>query len=60
MVTGANSGIGKFAARDLAQMGESVVMVCRNQAKGEATRDEIKAETGNKQVDLMIIRPVFA
>jgi len=53
-VTGANSGIGKFVARDLARMGESVVMVCRNQTRGESARDEIRNETGNNQVDLMI------
>jgi len=54
MITGANSGIGKFVTMDLARTGGNVVMVCRNQAKGLATREEIKKKTGNEQLELMI------
>jgi NAD(P)-dependent dehydrogenase (short-subunit alcohol dehydrogenase family) len=54
MVTGANSGIGKVVARELARMGSSVVMVCRDPQKGEAARGEIVAQTGNSSVELMI------
>jgi NAD(P)-dependent dehydrogenase (short-subunit alcohol dehydrogenase family) len=54
MVTGANSGIGKATALGLAQMGASVVMVCRDRAKGEAAQSEIKTKSGNNGVDLLL------
>src|SRR5947208_2342426 len=54
LVTGANSGIGKITARELARMGATVAMVCRDRRKGEAAKAEIEAETGSKQVDLML------
>lgn len=54
IVTGANSGIGKVTARELARMGATVVMVCRNRQKGEEAADEIKNVTGNKSVDLLV------
>ncbi len=54
LVTGANSGIGYVIARELAGMGSEVVLVCRNQSKGEMASDEIKKATGNQSVELMI------
>ncbi|MFQ5793638.1 MAG: SDR family oxidoreductase [Candidatus Bipolaricaulia bacterium] len=54
IVTGANSGIGKATALGLAKLGVTVVMVCRNPRKGEAAMAEIKAQSGNESVDLMI------
>jgi retinol dehydrogenase 14 len=54
LVTGANSGIGFVMARELARMGATVVMVCRNQSKGEVARTEIKNSTKNESVELMI------
>ena len=54
LITGANSGIGKVTALELAKMGAKVVMVCRNQSKGEAAMSEIKAKSGNKSVKLML------
>jgi NAD(P)-dependent dehydrogenase (short-subunit alcohol dehydrogenase family) len=38
VVTGANSGIGFEASRQLAERGATVVMVCRNPERGEAAR----------------------
>jgi len=54
MITGANSGIGKATALGLVKMGTTVVMVCRNRNRGEAAMDEIKAQSGNESVELMI------
>lgn len=54
LVTGSSSGIGKVTARELATMGASVVMLCRNRAKGEAVQAEIKEASGNARVDLIV------
>jgi NAD(P)-dependent dehydrogenase (short-subunit alcohol dehydrogenase family) len=54
LVTGANSGIGKVAAKALAAGGATVIMVCRNRDKGEAARDEIVREMRNENVSLVI------
>lgn len=54
MVTGANSGIGKATSLALAKMGATVVMVARNQEKGEAARSEIIQESKNNSVDLLL------
>ena len=43
VVTGANSGTGKEAARRLAEAGADVVMAVRAEAKGEQAREEILA-----------------
>src|SRR5436190_5142547 len=53
MVTGANSGIGKATALALAQMGATVVMVCRDRARGEQARSEITTKSRNTAVDLL-------
>src|SRR5437588_1039813 len=53
MVTGANSGIGKATALGLAQMGATVVMVCRDRARGEQARSEITTQSKNNAVDLL-------
>src|SRR5438128_520639 len=52
LVTGTSAGIGKVTARELARMGATVVMICRNRAKGEAVQAEIKEASGNDKVDL--------
>jgi NAD(P)-dependent dehydrogenase (short-subunit alcohol dehydrogenase family) len=53
LITGATSGIGKATALGLAQRGATVVLVARNPAKGEAVRDEIRAQSGNTQVAVL-------
>jgi NAD(P)-dependent dehydrogenase (short-subunit alcohol dehydrogenase family) len=43
VVTGANSGIGKATATELARLGARVVMVCRDQGRGREAQSEIRA-----------------
>lgn len=54
LVTGANSGIGKETALALAKMNARVVMVCRDRARGEAELEEIKQQSGNHTLELML------
>ncbi len=53
LITGATSGIGKEAAKALAQKGMKLVLPVRNLAKGQALSEEIHQLTGNGHVDLM-------
>ncbi len=54
VVTGANSGIGKATARGLAASGATVLMVCRDRARGEAAQAEVRAATDNAKVELWL------
>lgn len=54
LITGANSGIGKETAIALAQKGATVVMICRDQTRGETARSEIVEKSNNPAVDLLI------
>ena len=54
LVTGANSGIGKPTAMALAEMGATVVLVCRNRDTGEEALREIHQRTGNRSSELLI------
>jgi NAD(P)-dependent dehydrogenase (short-subunit alcohol dehydrogenase family) len=54
LVTGANAGMGKAIATDLARQGANVVMVARDARKGEEARREIAHVTGSRSIDLLI------
>jgi retinol dehydrogenase 12 len=53
IITGANSGIGQVAARELAQRGAHVIMACRSMERATPVADEIKRATGNTNVEVV-------
>lgn len=54
VVTGANSGIGLFAARHFAALGANVALVCRNEQRGREAVAEVIATTGNENISLYL------
>ena len=54
IVTGATNGIGRVTAFALAELGAELFLVCRNREKGEVTRTEIMAKTGNDNIKLLL------
>ncbi len=55
VITGTSSGIGFETAKALSELGATVVLVCRTEQKGLATREEIVSESGNKKVNIVPI-----
>ena len=50
VITGANTGIGKETAVDLAKRGARVIIGCRNMEKGKAALQEVQERSGSKDV----------
>jgi len=50
LITGANSGIGKETALELAKRGGTVHIACRNLERGEAARSEILSEVASATI----------
>ena len=56
VVTGANAGLGRETARVLASRGATVILACRDVAKGEAAADSIAAASAAERYRLRVIR----
>jgi len=54
LITGANTGLGLAVSKKFASMGANAILLCRNKEKGEDAVHEIKEETPNASVELMI------
>ena len=56
LITGANIGLGKETARQLAMRKETkkVILFCRNQAKAEAAKKDLEEKTGKKIFEIII------
>ena len=50
VVTGANTGVGKVVAMELAARGANLVLACRNKEKMEAASMHIAHKTGNTSI----------
>lgn len=55
IVTGANTGIGKETAKELARRGGRVILACRDLEKAEQARAEIVLETANRNVTVKLL-----
>jgi NAD(P)-dependent dehydrogenase (short-subunit alcohol dehydrogenase family) len=53
IITGANSGIGKAAAIQLAKLGATVVMACRSRERGFEALEEVRSKANSFEVDVM-------
>lgn len=63
IITGANAGIGKVAAIDLARRGGRIILACRSIERGERAAAEVKEKSGSdnvvfRQLDLASCRSV--
>lgn len=63
LITGANTGIGKQTALDMAQRGARVILACRDMNKALLAADEIRQQSGNgnvvvKKLDLASLQSV--
>ncbi len=57
LITGANAGIGKDVARQLALRPETarIYLACRNRGRATTAKDELEAETGRRIFDIIVM-----
>ena len=55
IITGANSGIGKAASIQLAQLGAHVVMMCRSAERGKQALQDVRAASKSDKVELILV-----
>jgi NAD(P)-dependent dehydrogenase (short-subunit alcohol dehydrogenase family) len=53
IITGANSGIGKAAATELAALGATVIMGCRSTERGAQALTDVRRASGSEKVEVM-------
>src|SRR5580693_4876154 len=53
LITGANTGIGRVTARQLAQLGFQVFVACRSPERAKAVVDEVRAAGGAGRIELL-------
>jgi len=54
LITGGTSGIGKAVATGIARMGARVVIVARNEKRGDDARRDIMRKSGSGDVDVLV------
>ncbi|KAF5302798.1 hypothetical protein FQA39_LY01978 [Lamprigera yunnana] len=55
LVTGANSGIGFYTAKDFAKRGAKVILACRDRGRAEEARRKIIEDTDNANVHVRLV-----
>ena len=55
LITGANAGLGKETAIQLAKKGATIIMACRNEKRALESLKEIKEKSGSEKIELYIV-----
>jgi len=55
LITGGNSGVGYYAALELARRGAEVVLACRDKGRAEAAALQLTAESGGGKAEVVVL-----